>query len=87
MWKLKIAEGGNDPNIYSTNEFVGRQIWEFDAEGGTVEERAEVEAASSNYYNRRFQVKPCSDLLWRMQVHITYVDIVFLPLVYRFKLG
>ncbi|XP_062112863.1 beta-amyrin synthase-like [Humulus lupulus] len=67
MWKLKIAEGGNDSYIYSTNEFVGRQIWEFDTEGGTAEERAEVEAARSNFYNNRFQLKACSDLLWRMQ--------------------
>ncbi|XP_062076402.1 germanicol synthase-like isoform X2 [Humulus lupulus] len=67
MWKLKIADKGKDPNIYSTNEFVGRQIWEFDADAGTAEERAEVEAARFNFYNHRYQVKPSSDLLWRMQ--------------------
>ncbi|CAM8927405.1 unnamed protein product [Rhodiola kirilowii] len=27
MWKLKIAEGGNDPYLYSTNNYVGRQTW------------------------------------------------------------
>ncbi|XP_060669413.1 beta-amyrin synthase-like [Ziziphus jujuba] len=78
MWRLKVAEGGNNNNnnmnvkekkayIYSTNEFVGRQIWEFDAEAGSQEERAEVEAARSTFYNNRFHLKPCSDLLWRMQ--------------------
>ncbi|KAM6555120.1 hypothetical protein CsatB_015882 [Cannabis sativa] len=67
MWRLKIGERGNDPNIYSTNEFVGRQIWEFDAEAGTAEERAEVEAARSNFYNRRSQVTTSVDSLWRMQ--------------------
>ncbi|PON55883.1 Terpenoid cyclases/protein prenyltransferase alpha-alpha toroid, partial [Trema orientale] len=67
MWRLKIAEGGNEPYVYSTNNFVGRQVWEFDAEAGTPEERAEVEAAHRNFYNHRFQVKPSSDLLWRMQ--------------------
>jgi hypothetical protein len=68
MWRLKIAEGGNDPYISSTNNFVGRQIWEFDPEAGTPQERAKVEEARQNFYNNRFQVKPSSDLLWRMQV-------------------
>ena len=30
MWRLKVADGGNDSFIYSTNNFVGRQIQEFD---------------------------------------------------------
>ncbi|CBI18385.3 unnamed protein product, partial [Vitis vinifera] len=67
MWRLKVADGGNDPYIYSTNNFVGRQIWEFDPDYGTTEERAEVEAARENFWKNRFQVKPSSDLLWRMQ--------------------
>jgi hypothetical protein len=68
MWRLKIAEGGKDPYIFSTNNFVGRQTWEFDPEAGTPEERAQVEEARQNFYNNRFHVKPSSDLLWRMQV-------------------
>ncbi|XP_048448037.1 beta-amyrin synthase-like isoform X3 [Pyrus x bretschneideri] len=67
MWKLKVADGGNAPYIYSTNNFVGRQIFEFDPEAGTTEERAEVEEARLHFYNNRYQVKPNSDLLWRMQ--------------------
>ncbi|EXB42563.1 Beta-amyrin synthase [Morus notabilis] len=67
MWRLKVADGGNDPHIFSTNNFVGRQIWEFDPAAGTPEERAEVEAARLNFFNNRHQVKPSSDLLWRMQ--------------------
>ncbi|KAM1430091.1 hypothetical protein ACFX2I_046204 [Malus domestica] len=67
MWKLKIADGGNDPYIYSTNNFVGRQIFEFDPEAGTTEERAEVEEARLHFYNNRYQVKPSGDFLWRMQ--------------------
>ncbi|KAJ9693182.1 hypothetical protein PVL29_012081 [Vitis rotundifolia] len=67
MWRLKVADGGNDPYIYSTNNFVGRQIWEFDPDYGTTEERAEVEAARENFWKNRFQVKPSSDLLWRME--------------------
>ncbi|XP_028952932.1 beta-amyrin synthase-like isoform X5 [Malus domestica] len=68
MWKLKVADGGNDPYIYSTNNFVGRQIFEFDPEAGTTEQRAEVEEARLHFYNNRYQVKPNSDLLWRMQL-------------------
>ncbi|RVX03648.1 Beta-Amyrin Synthase 1 [Vitis vinifera] len=67
MWRLKVADGGTDPYIYTTNNFVGRQIWEFDPDYGTTEQRAEVEAARENFWKNRFQVKPSSDLLWRMQ--------------------
>jgi hypothetical protein len=71
MWRLKIAKGDNEPYISSTNNFVGRQIWEFDPEAGTPQERAKVEEARQNFYNNRFQVKPISDLLWRMQVSLS----------------
>ena len=49
MWRLKVADGGNDPYIYNTNNFVGKQIWEFDADYGTLEERAKAEAACKNF--------------------------------------
>ncbi|KAK2978538.1 hypothetical protein RJ640_018233 [Escallonia rubra] len=67
MWKLKIAEGGNDPYLYSTNNYVGRQTWEFYPDSGTPEERAEIEQARLDFWNNRYQVKPSGDLLWRMQ--------------------
>jgi beta-amyrin synthase len=70
MWRLKIAEGGNDPHIYSKNNFLGRQIWEFDPDAGTLEERAEVEEARQNFWRNRNEVKPSSDLLWKFQVYI-----------------
>ncbi|KAJ9189949.1 hypothetical protein P3X46_001193 [Hevea brasiliensis] len=73
MWRLKIAAGGNDPYEYSTNNFLGRQIWEFDPDGGFPEERAEVEAARENFWKNRFQVRCSSDLLWQFQVFSLYI--------------
>ncbi|CAM8889145.1 unnamed protein product [Rhodiola kirilowii] len=67
MWKLKIADGGSDPYIYSTNNFVGRQVWEFDYQETDSQRLARVEAARLNFYNNHHNVKPNSDLLWRMQ--------------------
>ncbi|CAK7336260.1 unnamed protein product [Dovyalis caffra] len=67
MWRLKIADGGLDPHIYSTNNFLGRQVWQFDPDAGTLEERAEVEEARQNFWKNRNKVKPSSDLLWQFQ--------------------
>ena len=43
MWRLKIAKGYNNPYLYSTNNFV--EIWEFNPNGGSPEEREEFENA------------------------------------------
>ncbi|CAA7022140.1 unnamed protein product [Microthlaspi erraticum] len=68
MWKLKIEKGnGEDPYLFSSNNFVGRQTWEFDPKAGTPEEIAAVEEARQRFLDNRSQVKGCSDLLWRMQ--------------------
>ena len=80
MWKLKTAEGVDGPYLYSTNNYVGRQTWEFDPDAGTPEERAEVEEARQNFYKNRFQVKPSGDLLWRMQVScVSFLTRIFMP--------
>ncbi|PIA38278.1 hypothetical protein AQUCO_02800155v1 [Aquilegia coerulea] len=68
MWKLKVAERGDNPYIFSTNNFIGRQFWEFDPNHGTPEERAEVDKARKTYHENRFQVKPCSDVLLQLQL-------------------
>nr|AAD05032.1 lupeol synthase [Arabidopsis thaliana] len=68
MWKLKIGKGnGEDPHLFSSNNFVGRQTWKFDHKAGSPEERAAVEEARRGFLDNRFRVKGCSDLLWRMQ--------------------
>ena len=70
MWRLKVAEGGGpyEPYLYSTNNFVGRQIWEFDPSYGTTEERAKVEKARELFTLNRSRVKPSGDVLQRLQV-------------------
>ncbi|PHT73303.1 Beta-amyrin synthase [Capsicum annuum] len=67
MWKLKIAEGQDGPYLYSTNNYVGRQTWEFEPNAGTTEERAEIEKVRQQFWDNRYKVKPSGDLLWRMQ--------------------
>ncbi|MED6186932.1 hypothetical protein PIB30_071476 [Stylosanthes scabra] len=66
MWKLKIAEGGE--NLVSVNNFIGRQHWEFDPNAGTPQERAEVERLRQHFTTNRFSIKQSSDLLSRMQL-------------------
>lgn len=68
MWRLKIGEGASNPYLYSTNNFVGRQTWEFDSDYGTPEEIAEVEQARLRFWNNRHKIKPNGDLIWRLQV-------------------
>ncbi|KAI3895175.1 hypothetical protein MKX03_025567 [Papaver bracteatum] len=66
MWKLKIAEGGNQW-LRTTNNHIGRQIWEFDPNLGTPEELQEIENARESFRNHRFEKKHSSDLLMRIQ--------------------
>ncbi|KAG8638172.1 beta-amyrin synthase [Manihot esculenta] len=67
MWRLKVADGAGNPYLFSTNNFAGRQTWEYDADAGTPEERAQVEDARLKFYRNRYQVKCCSNLLWQYQ--------------------
>ncbi|KAL0308341.1 UNVERIFIED_CONTAM: Lupeol synthase [Sesamum radiatum] len=67
MWRLKIAEGGG-AWLTTTNDHIGRQHWEFDAEAGTPEERAEVERMREEFNKNRFRFKQSADLFMRMQL-------------------
>ncbi|GMH14348.1 hypothetical protein Nepgr_016189 [Nepenthes gracilis] len=71
MWRLKIAERTiNENSIYinSTNNYAGRQVWEFDPNYGSPEERAKIDEARLTFYKNRFTIKPSSDLLLHFQL-------------------
>ncbi|CAL9233698.1 unnamed protein product, partial [Arabidopsis halleri] len=64
-WRLRIgAEAGQYPHFFSTNNYLGRQIWEFHANAGSVEELAKVEEARRNFANNRSSFKASAELLW-----------------------
>lgn len=68
MWKLKCArESTSHPYLRSLNEFEGRQVWEFDAHGGTSAEREAVKRAQDAYTAKKLIQKHSSDLLLRLQ--------------------
>ncbi|KAF3787560.1 Cycloartenol Synthase [Nymphaea thermarum] len=67
MWRLKVAEGAGDPWVRTTNNHVGRDVWEFDPNFGSQEDRKAVEEARANFTKHRFEKKHSSDLIMRMQ--------------------
>ncbi|KAJ6296502.1 hypothetical protein OIU78_024368 [Salix suchowensis] len=67
MWRLKIAEGGN-PWLRTTNNHIGRQVWEFDPkQTPSPREIEEIENARQNFTENRFRIKHSADLIMRMQ--------------------
>ncbi|XP_025823340.1 achilleol B synthase-like isoform X3 [Panicum hallii] len=81
MWRLKVGERLTDPLLRSPNGFLGREVWEFDPDGGTLEERAEVERLRQEYTRNRFTQRECGDLLLRMQYAKQNLHNTNLPLV------
>ncbi|KAL0442518.1 UNVERIFIED_CONTAM: Dammarenediol II synthase [Sesamum latifolium] len=80
MWKLKIAEG-HGPYLYSTNNFVGRQIWRYDPYAGTPEERQAFQKAREEFNeNRKKGFHSCGDLFMRMQLkRESGIDLLSIP--------
>ncbi|KAK3219102.1 hypothetical protein Dsin_013072 [Dipteronia sinensis] len=73
MWRLRIAEGEDSPYLWSTNNYAGRQVWEFDHDYvPSPEELAEIEEARENFTKNRHRVQGDSDLFWRFQIFVLY---------------
>jgi cycloartenol synthase len=72
MWSLKVATQSSSWQVsLAANE--GRQVWEHEPEGGTVEERRKVEEARELYWANRYEKKHSSDAIMRLQVGPTKV--------------
>ncbi|KAI3974429.1 hypothetical protein MKX01_017922 [Papaver californicum] len=69
MWKLRVSsnQGPFSQWLFTTNNFAGRQTWEFDPVAGTLEDKAEVEKARQDYYENRYKVKTSGDVILRLQ--------------------
>nr|GMD09713.1 dammarenediol II synthase-like [Ipomoea batatas] len=80
MWKLKVAEGGG-PYMYTTNNYVGRQTWDYDANAGTTEEREALENSRREFRkNREKGSRACGDLIMRMQmIKESGIDVLNIP--------
>uniref|UniRef100_A0A0D9X6A3 Squalene cyclase N-terminal domain-containing protein n=1 Tax=Leersia perrieri TaxID=77586 RepID=A0A0D9X6A3_9ORYZ len=66
MWRLKIGHG-EGKWLHTTSNFHGRQVWEFDPDAGTPEERAKVERLRDEFTRNRFRQREPQDELIRMQ--------------------
>jgi hypothetical protein len=68
MWRLtSCSDSDGNPFLNTLNSHQGRQVWVFDAEAGTPEERAEVERLRAEFTKNRFVQKHSSDELLRLQ--------------------
>jgi len=86
MWRLKIGEGGG-PWLRSANNFIGRQVWEFDPDAGSQDELAEIERLRKEFTENRYQKKVAQDLLLRMQVITSIIEfeiyVFFIHMFYK----
>ncbi|XP_065879219.1 beta-amyrin synthase 1-like [Euphorbia lathyris] len=82
MWKLEIGKGDDSPFLFSTNNFVGRQVWKFHENVGTPDELQLIQTARDHFTRNRFQVKASSDLFKNLQlIKENQIDVYNIPKV------
>ncbi|XP_065877297.1 beta-amyrin synthase-like [Euphorbia lathyris] len=85
MWKLEIGKGDDNPYLFSTNNFVGRQVWKFYENVGTPEELQLIQTARDNFTRNRFQFKASNDVFKNLQlIKENQIDVYNIPKV-RFE--
>ncbi|KAL4433229.1 hypothetical protein ABPG77_003277 [Micractinium sp. CCAP 211/92] len=68
MWKFTTAwDSDKHPLLHSLNGNVGRQVWVWDPQAGTSEERAKVEELRAKFAENRLNQKHSADELLRLQ--------------------
>ncbi|KAL3732653.1 hypothetical protein ACJRO7_029321 [Eucalyptus globulus] len=67
MWKLKCSQG-DDLEVRSIYDNIGRQFWEFTPNAGTPDELAIIKKMRQEFTQNRYHVKQSSDLLMRLQL-------------------
>ncbi|WCJ27411.1 Lupeol synthase [Euphorbia peplus] len=79
MWKLEVANGDDNPLLFSTNNFVGRQVWKFHRDVAIPDE---LQIARDNFTRNRFQVKASSDHFKNFQlIKENEIDLFSIPKV------
>jgi cycloartenol synthase len=89
MWKFAPAsDSDGHPLLRSLNNNIGRQVWVYDPNAGTPEERKAVEEAQANFTANRFNQKDSADELLRCVLMLLYTNVgcavVELSLLTRF---
>jgi hypothetical protein len=66
MWRFTTGwDSDGHPLLHSLNGNVGRQVWVYEPDAGTPEERARVEELRASFTKNRLQQKHSSDELLR----------------------